>query len=128
MKSEVCEEFCPYYKPAKDESLACLGYLVIEKLIGKGINISCEKRERPLDSAVSGRLSRDLCVKCPFYDNDCDFAMVYRSNREGKPASSILPKDGEGQLLEEKGSTMVPCGGFTLLGYLLGEILSILTT
>jgi hypothetical protein len=120
MKSEVCEKFCPYYKPAKDESLACLGYLVIEKLIGKGINISCEKRERPLDPAVSGRLSRDLCVKCPFYDNDCDFAMVYRSNREGKPASSILPKDGEGQLLE-KGRIPSPCGGFTLLGYLLGE-------
>ena len=120
MKHSLCEKICPYYKPAKDEDLACLGYLVIEKLIGNGINISCEKRERPLDPAVSGRLFQDMCVKCPFYDDDCDFAMVSRSKREGESSSSTLPKSGEGQLLE-KGCIPFPCGGFTLLGYLLGE-------
>ena len=40
IREELCRNFCPYYKPSKDEELACLGFSVIERLIGKGWAIS----------------------------------------------------------------------------------------
>ena len=120
MNHSLCEKFCPYYKPAKNEDLACLGFLIIERLMNKGVEITSEKTGRSLDPADAERLIKDMCVRCPFYDDDCDFAMVSRSNREGWSSSSILPKDDEGQW-SEKGCVPFPCGGFTLLGYLLGE-------
>jgi hypothetical protein len=119
MKSSLCEKFCPYYKPAKDESLACLGFLIIERLISRGVKITSEKTDRTIDPADSERLLNDMCVRCPFFDNDCDFAMVSRSNRMRETASSPLQKGSEGQC-SEKGCIPSPCGGFTLLGYLLG--------
>jgi len=41
-----------------------------------------------------------MCILCPFYEDDCDFAMEYRSNEEGFSESP-------------------PCGGFIFLGHLL---------
>ena len=118
MKHSLCEKFCPYYKPAKNEDLACLGFLIIERLTNKGVKITSEKRDRPLDPADSGRLLRNMCIRCPFYDDDCDFAMVSRSN---KSVSSTSAKGGNGEQLPGQGHIPSPCGGFILLGYLLGE-------
>jgi hypothetical protein len=120
MKKSICTNFCSYYKPDKNEDLACLGFLVIEKLIGKGVNISCEKREKPLNPADSERLLRDMCIRCPFYENDCDFALVSRTNR-GRDSVSSTPASSAAGHLSEKERIPSPCGGFTLLGYLLGE-------
>ena len=39
IREGLCRNFCPYYKPSKDEELACLGFTVIERLIGKGWTI-----------------------------------------------------------------------------------------
>jgi hypothetical protein len=120
MKNSLCEKFCPYYKPDKDEDLACLGFLVIEQLTGKGVPISCERRESTIHPAASERLLREMCIRCPFYENDCDFALVSRTNRGSDSVSSTPANSGERHLLE-KDRIPSPCGGFTLLGYLLGE-------
>jgi len=120
MKSSICEKICPYYKPAKDESLACLGYLILEKLISKGVPIVCEKKNRALHHDDSERLLKYMCIKCPFYDDDCDFALVSRSNSASGLVPSALPHSREGELSENDRNPS-PCGGFILLGYLLGE-------
>jgi hypothetical protein len=120
MKNSLCKKYCPYYKPARDESLACLGFLVIERLISQGVTIISEKTGRTIDFADSERLFKNMCVRCSFYENDCDFAMVSRSHRESDSVSSALPTGGEKQF-SGKDNIPFPCGGFTLLGYLLGE-------
>ena len=92
---KLCRTFCPYYKPSKDEELACLGFLIVEKLTGKNKKISFKKRRgKPSASSVKA-ISQNICPECPYYEDDCDFAA------------------------EKKGA--LPCGGFILLGHLLDE-------
>lgn len=93
----VCLRRCSYYKPGKNEELACRGYLVLERLAVQGIPISPQKAEQPRDSTGEELLIHTLCMSCSFHEQDCDFM----ENR-------ALP----------------PCGGFLLLSQLLaaGEI------
>ena len=119
MEKDVCRNFCWYYKPARDESLACLGFLVLGKLIGQGIFVSYHKRERNIQAATAERLFRDMCIRCPFYEDDCDFALASRTNRSDSETSAPA-NSGEIQLFG-KGNTPWPCGGFILLGHLLEE-------
>lgn len=89
----ICEKVCAYYKPSKDESLACRGFLVLKELLENGKKISCDKpdgRARPLTEESLGKV---LCLTCPFYEGDCDFVL-------------------------RKGDAM-PCGGFIYLGLLI---------
>ena len=88
----VCVRFCSYYKPGRNEELACQGYLVLERLALQGIPVNSNKAERPRDRAGEEHLVRALCMACPFYEQDCDFM-----------ENSALP----------------PCGGFLLLASLL---------
>jgi hypothetical protein len=120
MNKSICKIFCTYYKPDKDEDLACLGFLVIEKLVGQGVTFSCEKRDSILNPADSERLFRDMCIRCSFYENDCDFALVFRTN-SGRDSVSSTPASSAARYLSEKERIPSPCGGFILLGYLLGE-------
>jgi hypothetical protein len=87
----VCLRFCSYYKPGRNEELACQGYLVLERLALHGAPLSGAKAE-PRDRTGEELLVRTLCLSCPFREHDCDFM----ENR-------ILP----------------PCGGFLLLAQLL---------
>ncbi len=93
LKKKLCLNFCPFYKPSKDNDLACVGFLVIERLIKKGTKISFKKIKGTLDGMTEKLLKKHLCTVCPFYENDCDFA-VQKENA-------------------------LPCGGFILLGHLL---------
>ena len=95
LKKGLCSTLCPYYKPSKDEELACKGFLVIERLIRKGKKLPFKKSGRQFDSAVEESLVRYLCSVCPFYDRDCDFF--------------------------SKGEDSQPCGGFIALEYLIKE-------
>ncbi len=96
---KVCRDFCSYYKPSKDEELACRGFTVIERLILRGMEIVPEKSARHFhsvqfrDNDIGRGLIRKVCQKCPFYEKDCDFA-------------------------EEKAGAL-PCGGFILLAHLI---------
>jgi hypothetical protein len=92
--------YCHYYKPDKDEELACLGFVIAERLLKKGFKLFFEKKAVCSDPATKEKLTKNMCIHCPFYEDDCDFAMEYRSNEEGLSESP-------------------PCGGFVFLGLLL---------
>ncbi len=100
MRNKLCKNYCHYYKPDKDEDLACLGFVIAERLMQKGITFSFGKTFKRLDAATAVMLVKNMCIHCPFYEDDCDFAMEYRSNEEGFSESP-------------------PCGGFIFLGHLL---------
>ncbi len=89
----VCRDHCRYYKPTKDEGLACRGLLVIERLLQDAKEIAFADAREALDRATEEMLARSLCIECPFSPEDCDFNM----NREGSS----------------------PCGGFIVLGHLI---------
>jgi hypothetical protein len=91
LKQAVCLQFCSYYKPGRNEELACQGYLVLERIAVQGIPINGTKAE-PRDRAGEEVLVRTLCVACPFHEQACDFM-----------ENNALP----------------PCGGFLLLAQLL---------
>jgi hypothetical protein len=93
LKQAVCLRFCSYYKPGRNEELACRGYLVLERLAVQGIPISRTKGE-PRDRAGEDILVRTLCMACPFHEQDCDFM---------------------------ENSSLPPCGGFLLLTQLLAS-------
>ncbi len=91
LEQAVCLRFCSYYKPGRNEELACRGYLVLERLALQGIPMVRKKTELR-DRAGEELLVRTLCMACPFHEQDCDFM-----------ENSALP----------------PCGGFLLLAQLL---------
>lgn len=95
----VCRNYCRYYKPSKDEELACKGFLIIERLIRDEKELTFEKSEAVLDPSAEETLVKNMCVACPFFPEDCDFSL----KREGS----------------------FPCGGFVVVGRLveIGRIL-----
>jgi hypothetical protein len=90
----VCLRLCSYYKPGRNEELACRGYLVLERLAQQGILIDNKNTDHLRDGAGEEPLVQALCMACPFHEQDCDFM-----------ENSALP----------------PCGGFLLLMQLLGK-------
>lgn len=88
----VCMRLCSYYKPGRNEELACRGYLVLERLAERGFPIGRQKAEQERDKACEELLLQALCMACPFHDHDCDF-------------------------MENK--ALVPCGGFLMLAQML---------
>ncbi len=98
---KVCKNYCHYYKPAKDEKLACKGLLVIERIIENGGEIPLDmldlsaKSDRIINHNTKEILFKNICISCPFYESDCDFA--------------------------EQKEDSKPCGGFIFLGLLLEE-------
>jgi len=95
LHKKLCANFCQYYKPSKNEDLACMGFLIVERMLKEGMDIPFDKSERILDPATEGTLIQNVCVLCPFYESDCDF-------------------------VKQRGKSL-PCGGFVLLGHLLEE-------
>jgi hypothetical protein len=93
----LCRNFCRYYKPGKNEELACQGFIVVHRLIEKGRKLS---RERPRRTTAPDRrtiegLKGRVCAFCSFREGDCDFIL--------------------------SGGTASPCGGYALLYHLLGS-------
>jgi hypothetical protein len=91
LKQAVCLRLCSYYKPGRNEDLACRGYAILERLVARGVQIGRKKVEPP-DKTREELLVHTLCMTCPFHEQDCDFM-----------ENSALP----------------PCGGFLLLAQLL---------
>ena len=92
----LCENFCTYYKPGRNEELECQGFVVVHQLIGKGRKLSQAKpgaASAPDERTREGLRGR-VCSACSFREADCDFIL--------------------------SGGTAVPCGGFALLAHLLG--------
>jgi hypothetical protein len=93
LHEKLCLNFCSYYKPAKSDRLACMGFLVVERLIKQGMEVPFKKSYKMLDKATEENLAHNMCTACPFYKSDCDF-------------------------IQQKENSL-PCGGFILLGHLL---------
>lgn len=90
----LCVPFCVYYKPGKNEELACKGYAVLERLMQGGRRIDCERCGQAPATTVSDLLVQKMCMSCDFHEQDCDF-------------------------MQDR--TAAPCGGFVLISQLLGS-------
>lgn len=94
LKQTLCLNYCVYFKPGKDEGLACRGYVVVEKLMRSGKVIAFERSGKKPDVATNESLVQKMCMICDFHEHDCDFMQDRRSP---------------------------PCGGFVLLLKLLSS-------
>ncbi len=117
MRDNICRKFCHYYKPSKDEELACLGFTVAERLMKKGIKCLFEMPVRRPYPDTEDILVRSMCGRCPFYEEDCDYAMEYRGQKYNEDARSESHTYEEG--IRNCKGTPPPCGGFIFLGLLL---------
>lgn len=90
----LCSKYCTYYKPGKNEELACRGAVVVERLLHEGKNRALECHLREFEPADAELIIKTMCTACDFYEQDCDFMQ----NREARP-----------------------CGGFVFLAQLLGS-------
>lgn len=93
IREKLCRNFCEYYKPSKDEGLACKGFQIVDKLTEEGLEISFKKSGRKIKRDTEEALILNMCKSCSFYENDCDFVM--------------------------KKAVYLPCGGFIFLGQLI---------
>ena len=124
MRDNICGKFCHYYKPGKDEDLACLGFIVAERLMKRGMKCFPELPVRILGPETEDILVRNMCGKCPFYEEDCDYVMECRSKKRNKDTLPESHIHEEGILKNKEDPP--PCGGFIFLGLLLeGDIISI---
>ncbi len=88
----LCLNFCAYYKPGKNEDLACRGHEVVERLIREGKPLDLAQSGREFDRNRAEQLLQRMCVHCCFQKDGCDF--MFDRNA-------------------------APCGGFILLAKLL---------
>jgi hypothetical protein len=95
LQKNICQKYCSYFRPFKQEELACLGFLVIETLMKKGLPLTFEKADSEQVAAAQQRLVLDFCFACPFFREDCDFV--------------------------RKTEGAEPCGGFIFLSHLLAK-------
>jgi hypothetical protein len=93
LEQTLCLKFCSYYKPGKNEELACKGYMVVERLLREGKSLVLDSNSCESSPDLSDRIVKTLCITCDFHKQDCDF-MQDRTAR--------------------------PCGGYVLLERLLG--------
>ncbi|HTP05989.1 MAG TPA: hypothetical protein VMM54_12640 [Nitrospirota bacterium] len=90
----LCLKYCSYYKPSKNEELACRGFRVVERFMQSGRTIVMENPGVSVDKQVMDQLVQSLCSVCTFHEYDCDYFQDRVSH---------------------------PCGGFVLLSQLLGS-------
>lgn len=92
----ICLHYCSYYKPGKNEELACGAYLVAERLLREGLQHNFRKPPRPYEpfEMLSGAVVQEVCAACDFRSDGCDFIL-----------------DGKSP----------PCGGFLFLVQVLAE-------
>ncbi len=93
LEQTLCLKYCAYYKPGKNEALACRGYVVVERILHEGKNLVLDDHRRKFEPAAGELIVTTMCTACDFYEHDCDFMQ----NRAARP-----------------------CGGFVLLEQLLG--------
>ena len=94
LEQTLCLRLCSYYKPGKNEELACKGYMVVERLLREGKSLVFEGNSGESSPVLADKIVKTLCIACDFHEQDCDF-MQDRAAR--------------------------PCGGFVLLEQLLGS-------
>ena len=94
LEQTLCLKFCSYYKPGKNEELACKGYMVVERLLREGKILVLESNGGEASPVLADRVVNILCIACDFHEHDCDFMQNRRA---------------------------LPCGGFVMLAQLIGS-------
>lgn len=103
---DICRVYCSFYRPDKDEALACRGITAAERLLKSesGLPVSVDPADRPagpMSHSNALRLSDMLCPTCDFQLDGCDFIEWVRGHRNEWPSPSP------------------PCGGFEFLCHML---------
>ncbi|MBM4136417.1 MAG: hypothetical protein FJ241_06245 [Nitrospira sp.] len=99
LQKRLCQNFCPYYKPSKNEELACRGFLVVERLIKNGKELHFESSHKRLNELTEGKLLQHMCPACTFYKHDCDFV---KNKQQSNPPFPPLIKGGRGDFQIKK--------------------------
>lgn len=96
-REQLCLHFCPYFKPGKNEDLACRGYIVIGAMLDRGLSVPLHRRKEghAPSPETTESLNQALCKDCSFFEQDCDYILT-RGNASA-------------------------CGGFRLLSLLVDE-------
>lgn len=93
MKKTVCERFCTFYKPDRDEPQKCGTYDFLRKNLTEGEVESISRiTPREIDRSCDGSIRDMVCAKCDFLADGCD----YRA-----------------------GVDSPPCGGYTIIAHML---------
>jgi len=95
----LCAPYCSFYKPGKDEELACNGFSVLLKLSASGYESPVRPEKGDLQEKTEEDLFGAICRRCPFFDEDCDYASWRRGEQTARLRKEINP-----------------CGGFLFLG------------
>jgi hypothetical protein len=82
----LCLKFCAYYKPDKNEELACRCYLVAEQFIQAGTAGDLDTLRKKPDLSTADTVIREVCVSCDFFEKDCDFMQ----DREAPPCGGMV--------------------------------------
>jgi hypothetical protein len=94
LKKTVCQQFCSFYKPGRNEELSCGGYERIERFLQEGRKVIIEVSGSCSDAGQTEAIVHAICRRCGFRDDGCDF---------------ILGRDSP------------PCGGFRLISQLIAN-------
>jgi len=94
LRKSLCLPFCAYFKPGKNEELACRGYAVVERLLQSGRCLPFAPGGRDFDRIRAEPVVKAVCHACDFQKDGCDFM-----------ADRKAP----------------PCGGFVLLARLIEQ-------
>lgn len=86
LERSLCERYCVYFKPGKNEELACRGYVVVEQLLDQKKIVLPVAGGRAFDPHKAELLIQSLCASCDFRENDCDFM----ADRAASPCGGFL--------------------------------------
>ena len=96
----LCVRHCSFFKPGKDEELACKGFFILNNLLEEGWEVPAEAKKILLSMKTEDDLFRVICRCCPFFGEDCDFAAWKRGESRNVAREAVIP-----------------CGGFLCLGH-----------
>jgi len=96
----LCAGYCSFYRPEKDEDLACKGFIILERLLDEQKEVPARTEKMVLSTKTENDLFQALCTGCPFFEQDCDYASWKRGEGGNEPCEA-----------------MYPCGGFLCLGH-----------
>lgn len=86
LEQTLCFKFCSYYKPGKNEELACKGYIVAERLLREGKSLVLESKSGESHPVPADRIVKTLCIACDFREQDCDFMQ----DRAARPCGGFV--------------------------------------
>jgi|APFre7841882630_1041343.scaffolds.fasta_scaffold118416_2 hypothetical protein len=86
LEQTLCLKFCSYYKPGKNEELACKGYMVVERLLREGISLVLASNSGESNPVPADEIVKTLCINCDFHEQDCDFMQ----NRAARPCGGFI--------------------------------------